>query len=60
MEEIFLNILEINPKEIFGHMKKDFYNKYLINSLLYINKEYIKIRRVLINLIHKISKKNGI
>ena len=59
MEAMFSNILEINPQEIFENMKKDFYDNYSITNLLNINKDFIKIRKDLINLIYKISKKMG-
>ena len=60
MEAMFSNVLEINPQEIFENMKKDFYDNYSITNILDISKDYIKIRKDLINLIYKVSKKNGI
>ena len=59
MEAMFSNVLEINPQEIFENMKKDFYDNYSISNILNINKDYIKIRKDLINLIYKVSKKMG-
>ena len=59
MEAMFSNILEINPQEIFENMKKDFYDNYSITNIFNISKDYIKIRKDLINLIYKVSKKMG-
>ena len=59
MEEIYSNILEINPKEVFSIMLKDIYNNYQASSKININKNFLKKRADLINLIHKISKKMG-
>ena len=59
MEAMFSNVLEINPQEIFENMKKDFYDNYSITNILNISKDYIKIRKDLINLIYKVSKKMG-
>ena len=59
MEAIYSNILEINPQEIFSHMKENIYNNYSNEKKLNIDKDYLKIRAELISLIHKISKKMG-
>ena len=59
MEAIYSNILEINPQEIFLHMKENIYNNYSNEKKLNIDKDYLKIRAELISLIHKISKKMG-
>ena len=59
METMFSNVLEIKTQEIFVNMKKDFYDNYTITNILNISKDYIKIRKDLINLIYKVSKKMG-
>ena len=59
MEAIYSNILEINPQEVFWHMKENIYNNYSNEKKLNIDKDYFKIRTELISIIHKISKKMG-
>ena len=59
MEEIYSNISEINPQEVFSNMIKDIYDNYPSTSELNIDEEYLKIRPNIINLLHKISKKMG-
>ena len=59
MEEIYSNISEINPQEVFSNMIKDIYDNYPSTSELNIDEDYLKIRPNIINLLHKISKKMG-
>ena len=40
MEAIYSNILEINPQEIFSHMKENIYNNYSNEKKLNIDKDY--------------------
>ena len=58
MEVIYPNTNELIPQEIFQSMKSDFY-KIPTSQITLISKEYIKNRKNLINLNHKLTKKMG-
>ena len=58
MEVIYPNTNELIPQEIFQTMKSDFY-KIPTSQITLISKEYIKNRKNLINLNHKLTKKMG-
>jgi len=58
MEVIYPNTNELIPQEIFQTMKSDFY-KIQTTQITLISKEYIKNRKNLINLNHKLTKKMG-
>ena len=58
MEMIYPNTNELIPQEIFQTMKSDFYKIQTLQITL-INKDYIKNRKNLISLNHKMAKKMG-